>query len=204
VKDRQVGRKPIPQKKFSKPKNQKPHLNSGLLLNRKESTLLAKLYTSQPSIEGINAKVKREFEEAARHTKGIRKTISKLTIARFRNMFGLEEMRLKNFELIKDKLRQAGEEGAESNLKLTQRIKGAIAKALLTESGELIPEPTVLDLDRTIRLESFLQGGPDSRPDNPINIGVIVEDDKIVRLEQELEDNLTVLGRGEVSPINRR
>lgn len=178
----------------------------GTPVSAKETSIIAALYISQPFNEGIYAKVEEEYEQVAKSEKGIRKRMSKPTIRKVCKHLRLEELRQKSLEKIRELYQQKGQEILKDNLGLVQKMKGIIVRRVVGDPDRAIPgaDASFKDLDRFIRLESFLQGGPDSRPDSPLNIGIILDGNADTeQLQRELDENLAVLGSDEIPTVNR-
>lgn len=160
------------QKAKTKVVSNKNYHNSGKPLLKKEIEMIAKLYTSQPTKNGIVKKVRAEFLVLAKRRKTFRDDVTEATIRRLVKALDLEQLRLDNMEAIRTDLGAEGLDKVKTDLVLVDEMILLVAKRLMDWGIE----PNFGDLDRLLRVKELLQGKPDSRPaDTSVTLDQLVE-----------------------------
>lgn len=136
-------------------------------------------------------------------------SISKATVNKYRKTGGWDKLAEKiSKEADKKLVKKLGKQMAD-NLSIVGEVKAMVLKALrrFHDNDELIP--SVNDLDKIIRLEEFVQGNPDSRPDSSVTLNQVVHnitnqsDKELLELIKSGEHKYKTLGKEAGKPVNR-
>ena len=172
AKKKAAAKKKTTKTKKKAPKRKQPL--SGHALTGPELALIVSFYCAQPTKTGLLARIKKESRIEKDWD---RKDVTTQTIANMRDEWDLEQRRLANIASFADKAQARGKSLLDDNLEIVRKMKGVIIQRLLKQRDYIIDKktkktvildaikPFFADLERFVRLESFLTGGPDSRPD---------------------------------------